>query len=211
MTHYKTNSRTDTEYWRANAANRNISEPLKQLLNLWMSGNGIAPAGPQAGSGQAAIRCFPGIPSWRAWEFFPIRRMLHPPRGRGESLSESPKSTTCSSAALPIIGIIAKCSAAFRRAATATPCRFTFGDMRPSAIPGLDADGHSARCAAGQAARGVAWIGARLARRARSSRLAGSPGALPQAASTAAQPVDALMTAPEIDGEIFYNDSHERL
>jgi 2-polyprenyl-6-methoxyphenol hydroxylase-like FAD-dependent oxidoreductase len=44
VTHYKTNSRTDTEYWRANAANRNISEPLKQLLNLWMSGNGIAPA-----------------------------------------------------------------------------------------------------------------------------------------------------------------------
>jgi tryptophan 6-halogenase len=44
VTHYKTNSRTDTEYWRANAANRNLSEPLKQLLNLWMSGNGIAPA-----------------------------------------------------------------------------------------------------------------------------------------------------------------------
>jgi hypothetical protein len=43
VTHYKTNSRTDTEYWRANAANRNLSEPLKQLLNLWMSGNSIAP------------------------------------------------------------------------------------------------------------------------------------------------------------------------
>src|SRR5271155_863230 len=43
VTHYKTNSRTDTEYWRANAANRNISAPLKQLLNLWMSGNSIAP------------------------------------------------------------------------------------------------------------------------------------------------------------------------
>ena len=43
VTHYKTNSRTDTEYWRANAANLNLSEPLKQLLNLWMSGKGIAP------------------------------------------------------------------------------------------------------------------------------------------------------------------------
>ncbi|HEY2678409.1 MAG TPA: tryptophan halogenase family protein [Steroidobacteraceae bacterium] len=43
VTHYKTNSRSDTEYWRANAANRNLSEPLKQLLNLWMSGNSIAP------------------------------------------------------------------------------------------------------------------------------------------------------------------------
>ncbi len=42
VTHYKTNTRTDTEYWRANAANRQLSEPLKQLLNLWMSGRGIA-------------------------------------------------------------------------------------------------------------------------------------------------------------------------
>src|SRR5262249_19105338 len=41
VTHYKTNTRSDTEYWRANAANLNLSEPLKQLLNLWMSGRGI--------------------------------------------------------------------------------------------------------------------------------------------------------------------------
>ena len=37
VTHYKTNSRTDTEYWRANAANTHLSEPLKQLLNAWIS------------------------------------------------------------------------------------------------------------------------------------------------------------------------------
>jgi 2-polyprenyl-6-methoxyphenol hydroxylase-like FAD-dependent oxidoreductase len=42
VTHYKTNSRTDTEYWRANAANLNISEPLKQLFNLWVAGRSIA-------------------------------------------------------------------------------------------------------------------------------------------------------------------------
>jgi 2-polyprenyl-6-methoxyphenol hydroxylase-like FAD-dependent oxidoreductase len=42
VTHYKTNSRTDTEYWRANASNMNLSEPLKQLYNLWMSGAGIS-------------------------------------------------------------------------------------------------------------------------------------------------------------------------
>src|SRR5262249_38966856 len=41
VTHYKTNSRTDTEYWRANAANLNLSDPLKRLLNLWVSGNAI--------------------------------------------------------------------------------------------------------------------------------------------------------------------------
>ncbi len=44
VTHYKTNSREDTEYWRANAANMNLSEPLQQLYALWMSGKGIAAA-----------------------------------------------------------------------------------------------------------------------------------------------------------------------
>jgi hypothetical protein len=43
VTHYKTNSRTDTEYWRANNANPNISEPLKELYAMWMSGKSIAP------------------------------------------------------------------------------------------------------------------------------------------------------------------------
>jgi len=43
VTHFKTNSRTDTEYWRANAANLNISDPLKQLFNIWMAGKSIAP------------------------------------------------------------------------------------------------------------------------------------------------------------------------
>ncbi|MFL6661176.1 MAG: tryptophan halogenase family protein [Rhizobacter sp.] len=41
VTHYKTNTRGDTEYWRANAANTNLSDPLKQLFTLWMSGKGI--------------------------------------------------------------------------------------------------------------------------------------------------------------------------
>lgn len=43
VTHYKTNSRSDTEYWRANAANLNLSDNLKQLLLLWMSGRRVAP------------------------------------------------------------------------------------------------------------------------------------------------------------------------
>ena len=41
VTHYKTNSRKDTDYWRANAANLNISEPLKACYNRWMAGNSI--------------------------------------------------------------------------------------------------------------------------------------------------------------------------
>ncbi len=41
VTHYKTNTRSDTDYWRANAANKNISEPLQQLFRQWMSGKSI--------------------------------------------------------------------------------------------------------------------------------------------------------------------------
>jgi tryptophan 6-halogenase len=42
-THYKTNTRRDTEYWRANAENINLSDSLKQLYGLWMAGKSIAP------------------------------------------------------------------------------------------------------------------------------------------------------------------------
>ena len=44
VTHYKTNSREDTEYWRANARNAHLSESLKELYRLWFSGEGIAKA-----------------------------------------------------------------------------------------------------------------------------------------------------------------------
>ncbi len=43
VTHYKTNTRTDTEYWRANAANLNLSDDLKKLYSAWMGGKSIAP------------------------------------------------------------------------------------------------------------------------------------------------------------------------
>jgi len=43
VTHYKTNSRKDTDYWRANAANPKISPALLELYAIWMSGNSIAP------------------------------------------------------------------------------------------------------------------------------------------------------------------------
>jgi len=44
VTHYKTNTRTDTEYWRANSANLNLSDNLKKLYSLWMNGKSIVPA-----------------------------------------------------------------------------------------------------------------------------------------------------------------------
>ncbi|HVX03996.1 MAG TPA: tryptophan halogenase family protein [Rhodanobacteraceae bacterium] len=43
VTHFKTNTRTDTEYWRANAANTHLSEPLQQLLRTWLASKPISP------------------------------------------------------------------------------------------------------------------------------------------------------------------------
>lgn len=44
VAHYKTNSRTDTEYWRANAANMALSPSLQGVLMTWMSRQPLAPA-----------------------------------------------------------------------------------------------------------------------------------------------------------------------
>lgn len=43
VTHYKTNTRTDTDYWRDNAANTNLSTPLKHLLTTWLASKPIIP------------------------------------------------------------------------------------------------------------------------------------------------------------------------
>ena len=78
VTHYKTNTRQDTEYWRDNAANLNISEPLKQLYSLWMSGKSIAPGVRQ----QAIGKGYP-VFSWYSimagMGIFPDRNDLRPP------------------------------------------------------------------------------------------------------------------------------------
>lgn len=77
VTHYKTNSRTDTEYWRANAANPDISDALKQLYGQWMSGKGIA----EDVGRQALGRGYP-ICSWYSimagMGIFPEREKLRP-------------------------------------------------------------------------------------------------------------------------------------
>ena len=33
--HYKTNSRIDTQYWIDNRENQNLSDNLKEMLNVW--------------------------------------------------------------------------------------------------------------------------------------------------------------------------------
>ncbi|MFC3115725.1 tryptophan halogenase family protein [Cellvibrio fontiphilus] len=40
--HYKANQRQDNDYWRANAANSNISERLQRILQLWHSSRDFA-------------------------------------------------------------------------------------------------------------------------------------------------------------------------
>jgi 2-polyprenyl-6-methoxyphenol hydroxylase-like FAD-dependent oxidoreductase len=43
VTHYRTNTRTDTDYWRENAANSRISDALGELFSLWTSGKSLVP------------------------------------------------------------------------------------------------------------------------------------------------------------------------
>jgi len=78
VAHYKTNSRTDTDYWRANAENMKLSESLQGVLMTWMSRKPLA-AGLKAGRfGQG----YP-IVSWYAllagMGIFPDAHDLEPP------------------------------------------------------------------------------------------------------------------------------------
>lgn len=41
VTHYKLNTRDDTEYWLNNRRNENLSEDLKQILNVWDKGGDL--------------------------------------------------------------------------------------------------------------------------------------------------------------------------
>ena len=78
VAHYKTNSRTDTDYWRANAENMKLSESLQQVLMTWMARKPLAAA-------LKAGRCGQGYPivSWYAllagMGIFPEGEDLQPP------------------------------------------------------------------------------------------------------------------------------------
>ncbi len=88
VTHYKTNSRTDTEYWRANAANMNLSDSLKQIYSMWTAGKSIA-----AEVGRQAIGKGYPIFSWYSimsgMGLFPSQKDLRPaPAGRAYDMAE---------------------------------------------------------------------------------------------------------------------------
>ena len=81
VTHYKTNTRSDTDYWRANAQNNNLSDSLRRLYGLWMSGKSIA-----AEVGRQEIgRGYP-IFSWycimSGMGIFPDQKDLRPANGK---------------------------------------------------------------------------------------------------------------------------------
>jgi 2-polyprenyl-6-methoxyphenol hydroxylase-like FAD-dependent oxidoreductase len=81
VTHYKTNTRKDTEYWRANAANMRLSDDLKKLLGMWMGGQSIA-----SGVGQQVIGKGYPVFSWYAimagMGIFPDAKDLRAPTAR---------------------------------------------------------------------------------------------------------------------------------
>lgn len=78
VAHYKTNSRTDTDYWRENAENMHLSESLQGVLMTWMSRKPLAPGLKAGRFGQA----YP-IMSWYAllagMGIFPDAQDLQPP------------------------------------------------------------------------------------------------------------------------------------
>ena len=78
VAHYKTNSRTDTDYWIANAENMRLSDSLQGVLMTWMSRQPLAPALRAGRFGQG----YP-IMSWYAllsgMGIFPDAQDLQPP------------------------------------------------------------------------------------------------------------------------------------
>jgi hypothetical protein len=81
--HYKVNSRTDTDYWRANSSNNDISESLRHILQCWVSGADLR----QEIERQQIGRYFPSI-SWHCllagYGLFPEQSQLKP--GNAEAL-----------------------------------------------------------------------------------------------------------------------------
>jgi tryptophan 6-halogenase len=41
VAHYRVNQRTDTDYWRANAANQHLSDSLKAIITSWFTGGDL--------------------------------------------------------------------------------------------------------------------------------------------------------------------------
>lgn len=83
VTHYKTSTRRDTEYWRANGTNVNLSDDLKKLFSAWLAGKSIV-----AGLRHQVIGKGYPVFSWYSilagMGIFPDQADLRPPTPREE-------------------------------------------------------------------------------------------------------------------------------
>ncbi len=182
VTHYKTNSRSDTEYWRANAANRNLSEPLKQLLNLWMSGNSIAPKVRQ----QVLGRGYP-VFSWYSimagMGIFPDPGALRAPTEKEGAYRIAEIDNLLERSAANYRDHREVLANGFHRGARVSPCRSTSGEGVFRARRRRD----TARGAGRQAAGDIAWLGEGLACRYATSLIRRAPSCAISRSTTTAR------------------------
>ena len=78
VAHYRFNQRTDTDYWRANAANQSLSDSLKALMTCWFRGGDLTEE-----IAAQRIACYYPSASWHClmagYGTFPDDAKLKPP------------------------------------------------------------------------------------------------------------------------------------
>ena len=214
MTHYKTNTRQDTDYWRANAANLNLSDNLKKLYSAWMTGKSIA-----AGVSQQVIgRGYP-LFSWYSimagMGVFPDTHSLRAPTSAQARFSMAEIDNLLDRSAAQLSGSPPRVGC--DRAPPDRPLLtdlFLVGalpgaHMNPTlpeipVVPALD-DEAVRRDVIGSARPAIlrgwvkAWPSVAAGRR--------SPAALVEylRGFDNGAPVDAIMTPPEVEGRVFYD------
>ena len=104
VTHYKTNTRSDTDYWRANARN-NLSDSLRQLLGTWLASRPLVRG---LAEGRFRIGLLDDVLVRAAGRGRPVSRTKTcGPRPRPRPCTTRPPSTTWSNAARSIFRITA--------------------------------------------------------------------------------------------------------
>jgi hypothetical protein len=87
VAHYRLNSRTDTDYWRDNARNDQLSNPLRSVLNAWHGRADLA-----AELDRLQLDSHFGAMSWHCllagYGAFPPLAPGQPPRGTGDRYLE---------------------------------------------------------------------------------------------------------------------------
>ncbi len=78
VAHYRMNQRTDSDYWRDNAANQDLSDSLKALMTCWFTGGDL-----EAEVAEQDISRYYSALSWHClfagYGTFPPEAKIHPP------------------------------------------------------------------------------------------------------------------------------------